>query len=207
MRNPILNTIGNTGDNTASLLQMAMAIRPKMPAVRNRRNNNMQGLLSGLTGDTVNAKSIIGPGVSTQEIPERDMAQPGNQEISIAPTQSNNRSNNKYGVNDKLWETVSPFIQEYGLSVIEGYRDPNKASSKSAKNSQHYYGNALDLNYSQLLPAKRRELVKRLKRAGIGGFGLGNNTLHVDLGNPRYWTYDKSGNWISGLPDLYRGIF
>lgn len=109
----------------------------------------------------------------------------------------------KYGVNPKLWNIVSPYIDKYGLKVIEGYRDPAKASSKSAEHSQHYSGNALDLNYGALDIPTRIALVKQLKEAGITGFGLGTNTLHADLGPYRHWTYDAAGNWISGKPDWF----
>jgi uncharacterized protein YcbK (DUF882 family) len=116
---------------------------------------------------------------------------------------------NKYGVDQKLWSTLSPYIDKYKLNVIEGYRDPKTASDKSAENSMHYLGKAMDLDYSNLSVPERIALVKDLKAAGITGFGTGTNTLHADIGIPRNWWYTPDGmyttdpqykpSWIKGL--------
>ncbi len=118
-------------------------------------------------------------------------------------------SGNPYDVKDALWSKVAPLIDTYGLSVIQGYRDPNNLpeGSKSATNSQHYYGNAIDLNYGALDKLKRIQLIKAAQQAGITGYGLGNNTLHLDIGPKRHWTYDSQGNWISGLPSWANSLF
>ena len=118
-------------------------------------------------------------------------------------------SGNSYGVKDALWSKVSPYIDKYKLSVIQGYRDPNNLpeGSKSAGNSQHFYGNAMDLNYGSLDTLRRISLIKDLQAAGITGFGVGNNTLHADIGPKRHWTYDSKGNWISGLPSWAQPLF
>jgi len=115
-----------------------------------------------------------------------------------------------YGVQEALWSKVSPYIDKYGLSVIQGYRDPATAGSNSAKNSQHYIGNAIDLNYSSLNDLQRIQLVRDLQQAGITGFGTGSNTLHADIGPKRNWWYEPSGAWTTDTkyrPSWISGLF
>jgi len=189
MNNPIFQTIGNqpAGDTTG-LLQMAMNI--SLPRLQNRRKD-----------------------VSLFNIARtRNMAQSSPKPIATItkPVSSLKTPPNKYGVADRLWNTVSPYIDKYQLGVIEGLRDRATASSRSAKNSQHYLGNAIDIDYSRLNPNQRRELVSSLKEAGLGGFGLGRNTLHIDIGRPRFWYYDDKGNWSRDsryMPEWSRGLF
>jgi hypothetical protein len=189
MTNPIFDTINNqpAGDTTG-LLQLAMQIQ--LPQMRSRQRDT-----SLLTLSRMRNKAKTNPKAT----------------IPITkPVNSSKPAPNQYGVSDKLYSAVSPYIDRYGLSVIEGYRDPKTASSRSAKNSQHSLGNAIDLDYSRLNPAQRRQLVDSLKSAGLSGFGLGHNTLHVDIGKPRYWFYDEKGNWSADpkyMPSWAGGIF
>ena len=110
------------------------------------------------------------------------------------------------GVNPKLLDIVNPYMSKYGLNITDGYRDPATAGPNSAKNSQHYSGNAVDMNWSHLSNDQRLELATALRNDGIGGIGFGNSILHADLGNTRHWTYDNQGKWISGLPAYAQGL-
>ena len=65
------------------------------------------------------------------------------------------------------------------VSVVSGFRDPQKNASipGAAKNSQHMYGNACDLE-----PVKPTAAVKALKRfSGIGYQGASGLVRHVDV--------------------------
>jgi lysozyme len=65
------------------------------------------------------------------------------------------------------------------VSVVSGYRDPQKNASipGAAKNSQHMYGNACDLD-----PVKTTSAVKALKRfSGIGYQSASGLVRHVDV--------------------------
>jgi len=63
---------------------------------------------------------------------------------------------------------------------------------KSTKGSMHFSGLALDLNISGYNDSDKLKLVQAAKQAGFKGFGFGRNTLHVDIGRNRYWSYDNS---------------
>ena len=65
------------------------------------------------------------------------------------------------------------------VSVVSGYRDPQKNASipGAAKNSQHMYGNSVDL-----VPVKPTAAVRALKRfSGIGSQGASDLARHVDV--------------------------
>jgi lysozyme len=65
------------------------------------------------------------------------------------------------------------------VSVVSGYRDPGRNASipGAAKNSQHMYGNAADLE-----PVKTTNEVKALRRfSGIGYQGSSGLVRHVDV--------------------------
>jgi lysozyme len=65
------------------------------------------------------------------------------------------------------------------VAIVSGYRDPQKNASipGSAKNSQHMYGNAADLE-----PVETTAAVKALKRfSGIGYQGATGLVRHVDV--------------------------
>ncbi len=106
------------------------------------------------------------------------------------------------GINPLLSRIADPVLQKYGLHVSSGYRPNSKL-----KTSQHIHGNAYDIPWRTNDLQKRREIVKAFQSAGLKGFGVGNNVLHVDVGKPRHWTYDNKGKWISGMKDGYRDLF
>ena len=106
------------------------------------------------------------------------------------------------GINPRLSSIADPVLKKYGLTVSSGYRPNSKL-----KTSQHVHGNAYDVPWGTTDVGKRREIIKAFQDAGITGFGVGNNILHVDVGDKRHWTYDNSGNWISGMMTGYKDMF
>ena len=80
--------------------------------------------------------------------------------------------------------------------VVSGFRrvDKNKKVG-GASNSQHIHGNAFDL---LVKIDDRSKFYKAAVNAGFTGFGWGSNTVHIDIGKKRWWTYDDSGKAVSG---------
>jgi len=64
-----------------------------------------------------------------------------------------------------------------------------------ASDSQHLHGLAVDLTVPH---AHREVLYLCAKEAGFTGFGWGSTSTHLDLGRPRWWTYDDQGQVLSG---------
>ena len=80
--------------------------------------------------------------------------------------------------------------------VASGFRnaDHNRKVG-GAQKSQHVKGRAFDLHVPL---TERAAFYDAAKRAGFVAFGWGNNTVHVDLGPRRWWTYDDAGRHLSG---------
>ena len=80
--------------------------------------------------------------------------------------------------------------------IISAYRSPkhNKKVGGVSK-SQHTKGVAVDLWVPH---SHRADLYSAAKSAGFSAFGWGNNSVHIDQGRKRWWTYDDSGNDMSG---------
>ncbi|MFV0321541.1 MAG: YcbK family protein [Alphaproteobacteria bacterium] len=80
--------------------------------------------------------------------------------------------------------------------VVSGYRDPQKNKNVGgATNSQHVQGLAFDVR----VPMHRRaQFYSAANKAGFTAYGWGNNTVHIDMGPKRWWTYDNAGKAVSG---------
>ena len=73
--------------------------------------------------------------------------------------------------------------------------------------SQHFHGNALDLNTAGMTDQEKLELVSAALEAGFTGFGFGQNILHVDTGPRRHWAYGNNtygGQRIASLGSAVR---
>jgi len=155
------------------------------------------------------AKGLMKRGTSAFDNPYADNSSSVNKpekstesDILSVPAQSGNIAKGLDAIVDK------DLIAKYGLTINSGYRDAKKnASVGGAKNSQHLKGNAYDLNVSHLPLAKRRSLIQELQARGIGGIGVGFNSIHADIGDKRYWSYDKNGKSISGMMEGYGDLF
>lgn len=80
--------------------------------------------------------------------------------------------------------------------ILSGYRDKVKNKKvEGSKNSQHLLGKAIDIKVPM---NDRYEFYEAAKSAGFVGYGWGNNSVHIDMGSKRWWTYDNSGKEAKG---------
>lgn len=92
---------------------------------------------------------------------------------------------------DELRENVSAPI-----TITSGYRcvDHNKAVG-GEPNSQHVRGMAADIRIKGMTPQQMYLAARYVKR--FGGFGVGNNFLHVDVRTTfARWCYGPNGKQI-----------
>ena len=80
--------------------------------------------------------------------------------------------------------------------ILSAYRSPkHNKKAGGVEGSQHIKGIAIDLWVPH---SHRNELYTAAKAAGFSGFGWGNNSVHLDQGKKRWWTYDDNGDAVSG---------
>lgn len=84
--------------------------------------------------------------------------------------------------------------------ITSGYRS-NKHNKKvgGVSNSQHTKGLAFDVWVPH---SHRADFYQAAKNAGFSAYGWGNNTVHIDMGKKRWWTYDEEGHNLSGKARL-----
>jgi len=99
------------------------------------------------------------------------------------------------GTRQQIVSAAAPVFEKYNLTIHSGGANRTKVGN-GAKRSQHLHGNALDVNVSGMSIPKRQELIMEFRKQGFTGFGVGRNTLHVDMGNRRSWGY--AGGKASG---------
>lgn len=102
---------------------------------------------------------------------------------------------------------------ERNLGINSGYRSPeyNRAIN-SARNSQHIYGRASDIDMSGMDAEQRQELVEELAQRGGTYFGTYDrhpDMLHVDTrarppGAGPHFTHNTSSRHMAGAPDWFR---
>ena len=91
-------------------------------------------------------------------------------------------------------------MQEYyggAIPINDALAKKGSSRETETQNSQHFFGNALDLSLTGLSDAQRAKLVHSAYKAGFTGFGFGKNILHVDVGDRRAWDYGNA---------LYAGV-
>lgn len=75
------------------------------------------------------------------------------------------------------------------ISVTSGYRSPaHNSAVGGARNSQHKYGRAADINVSGMSPRQVKQLIEQLITAGTmqqGGIGLYSGFVHYDTRGTR----------------------
>lgn len=102
------------------------------------------------------------------------------------------------GVNHDALEKLQSIRQDvkYRYRILSGYRskEQNKAVG-GAKGSQHVPGIAFDVWVPR---SHRATFYAAAKKAGFSAYGWGNRTVHIDLGQSRWWTYDPAGKHVSG---------
>jgi len=88
-------------------------------------------------------------------------------------------------------DAASPVLKKYGLRVTSGFRsEEHNKSVGGAKQSKHMEGHAMDVHWKGKSVAEKAEIIKDFKQQGFTGFGVGNNSLHIDRrGKPASWSY------------------
>jgi len=104
-------------------------------------------------------------------------------------------------------DAASPILKKHGLRVTSGFRSQeHNRSVGGAKQSKHMEGHAMDVHWKDKSVAEKAEIIKDFKQQGFTGFGIGNNTLHIDRrGKPASWSYiggtstggGKMPNWAA----------
>lgn len=89
------------------------------------------------------------------------------------------------------------------LSITSTHRDPfGNDRAGGAKNSQHIFGNAVDIDVSKMTDDQKRQLLDAAIQNGARGVGIysGGNTIHVDVRpNAAFWGPDPSAPY-AGQP-------
>jgi uncharacterized protein YcbK (DUF882 family) len=71
------------------------------------------------------------------------------------------------------------------ISITSGYRSPERnAKIKGAKNSQHLYGTAVDMNVQGMTPRQVAVILERLiyeNKIKEGGIGIYPSWVHYDI--------------------------
>jgi lysozyme len=120
-------------------------------------------------------------GPKTREALEASVEQGGKCSPNFAFKEFKSSGNGWIKVSRALVRGLEDYRELVGrpVLIVSGYRDPQKNASipGAAKNSQHMYGNAADLE-----PLKPTAAVKALKRfSGIGYQGSSGLVRHVDV--------------------------
>ena len=93
------------------------------------------------------------------------------------------------------------------VRLTSGYRSPEQnAAANGAKGSQHLHGKAMDLSLSAYPPEVQAQIAEDLRKAGATGFGFypKSNSIHADIGAPRYWGPDYTRNSINQGPAWFQ---
>lgn len=89
------------------------------------------------------------------------------------------------------------------VRITSGFRDARaNAAAGGAKGSQHLHGNAFDFSVRDLPEDQQRAIFQYLKESGATGFGYYPNSqsMHADVGSPRYWGPDKTSVSLKQTP-------
>jgi hypothetical protein len=82
------------------------------------------------------------------------------------------------------------------FNTTSGYRSrTHNQNVGGVSNSMHLQGIAVDVTVPHQY---REEFYQAAKSAGFSAFGWGQNTVHIDMGKRRWWTYNLEGKPLSG---------
>jgi hypothetical protein len=84
------------------------------------------------------------------------------------------------------------WASKYGkpFSIKSSYRDPaHNRRVGGAKNSQHVHGKAFDISTEGWSREQKQDFIRMAGDVGFRGFGVGKNSIHVDMGKARSWGY------------------
>lgn len=95
------------------------------------------------------------------------------------------------------------------VTLTSGFRDPERnAAVGGARGSQHLHGNAFDFSVRGLPEDQQRAIVQYLRESGAQGFGYypDSQSIHADIGAPRYWGPDKTSASLNRTPTWFQEI-
>lgn len=108
----------------------------------------------------------------------------------------------------KLQAILDQIMANYPkVRLTSGYRSPEQnVAVGGAKGSQHLSGSAMDLSLSAYPPEVQAQIAEDLRKAGATGFGFypKSNSIHADIGPPRYWGADYTRNSINQGPAWFQ---
>lgn len=196
---------GVTGTSEGSIPENDITVLPPAPVSRGRNNPRRRGDRAGVTGsqtDTLpNAStnnSIDVGSVSLYQGGEYGVNLTQGQNALVDLSQGNESSMVRAGAQENLDRLLSgPYarLQEYyggPVSINDAIAKHGTTRESNTPNSQHFFGNALDLHTGAMSNEDKTRLVHAALRAGFKGFGFGGTILHVDLGSARSWSYTNT---------------
>lgn len=93
------------------------------------------------------------------------------------------------------------------VQMTSGVRsEQQNTAAGGAKGSQHLHGKAADLNLSAYPPEEQAQIAEALRKAGATGFGFypKSNSIHADIGTPRYWGPNYSKTSLPETPPWFQ---
>lgn len=75
------------------------------------------------------------------------------------------------------------------LTINDAIAKAGTSRETNTRGSQHFHGNALDIDVSGMNDSQRLQVFEAALQAGFSGIGLGRNIIHVDVGPRRAWDY------------------
>ena len=113
-----------------------------------------------------------------------------------------------YFMDENLVMALDHLRDRFGhpLTIKSAYRcQQQNLLDKGAKDSMHKVGKAVDLKVSTMSSDKLMKLVRlaladysHLNLSRFNGFGMGNNTFHIDIrGEAKAWTYTAYNKFVN----------
>lgn len=93
------------------------------------------------------------------------------------------------------------------VTLTSGFRDPARnAAVGGARGSQHLHGNAFDFSVRGMPEDQQRAVLQYLKESGATGFGYypDSQSIHADIGAPRFWGPDKTSASLNRTPTFFQ---
>lgn len=93
------------------------------------------------------------------------------------------------------------------VTLTSGFRDPERnAAVGGARGSQHLHGNAFDFSVRGLPEDQQRAVLQYLRESGAQGFGYypDSQSIHADIGSPRFWGPDKTSASLNRTPTFFQ---
>jgi hypothetical protein len=182
------------------------------PSVGSRGRNQRRGDRAGTTstGDSTsprspgNSNSTIVGGVTLYQGGEYGVNTTEGRSVLLDMSGGGASNMVRDGAQENLDRLLSgPYarMQEYyggPLSINDAIAKHGTSREDTTPNSQHFFGNALDIGTHNMSNEDKARIVHAALRAGFTGFGFGAGILHVDVGRARSWSYNNSH--YGGLP-------